>query len=196
MRPSIGKSHEELIAEQSEKDPEFFADYEEALAAARWEADLEAAVEQAERQLAAALSTLRQQQSMTQREVAARCRIKQPMINRIETGKQAPTVPTLLKLAIALKAVIQISQEGISVRAAEAPPSRAALSYELYAPEVAALYSSLQGGAIKSTALSMTLPFSTSAVVQSDLLPAPLWGLPMIPGSAGQGQTRLLAVMC
>jgi ribosome-binding protein aMBF1 (putative translation factor) len=120
MQSPIGQTHRDFVAEQREKDPEFAAEYEQMRALVEHEVALEALAERAEEELAHALAALRQSRHMSQRDLAEVCRIKQPMIARLERGKQSPAFPTLVKLAAALYAVVVISEEGVAVQPAEA----------------------------------------------------------------------------
>ena len=67
--------------------------------------------------LGLALTELREERGLTQREIAARTGIKQPMLARIERG-QMPTLPTLRRIAHALQARVIIAPDtGIVVEA-------------------------------------------------------------------------------
>jgi ribosome-binding protein aMBF1 (putative translation factor) len=83
-------------SEQIEKDPGFAKLLAEA---------------QIETNFAVSVALLRERAGLTQRELADRAGIKQPMLARIERG-QIPTVPTLRKLANALNARVVITGEG------------------------------------------------------------------------------------
>ncbi len=67
--------------------------------------------------LGLALTEMREERGLTQRDIAARTGIKQPMLARIERG-QMPTIPTLRRIAQALNArVIIAPNEPIIVEA-------------------------------------------------------------------------------
>lgn len=110
MQPTIGKSARQYIEERRKRDSEF----DQALVESRREGDL--AIE---------LVRIRELRGMSQYDLAEITGMKQPMIARIERGGQNPTLPTLRKLATALKATIQISAAGVTVRAE--PPEMAIL---------------------------------------------------------------------
>jgi len=65
----------------------------------------------AEFNLGFALARARKERRFSQRELAERSGIKEPMIARIEKG-QMPNVSTLAKLAVALNAAVTISPDG------------------------------------------------------------------------------------
>jgi len=77
--------------------------------------------------LGLALTELREERGLTQREVSERTGIKQPMLARIERG-QMPTLPTLRRIAQALNARVIIAPDtAIVVEAiAETVPAEAA----------------------------------------------------------------------
>jgi transcriptional regulator with XRE-family HTH domain len=60
--------------------------------------------------LGLALTEMREERGLTQREVSERTGIKQPMLARIERG-QIPTLPTLRRIAQALNARIIIAPD-------------------------------------------------------------------------------------
>ena len=60
--------------------------------------------------LGLALTELREERGLTQREVSERTGIKQPMLARIERG-QMPTLPTLRRIAQALNARVIIAPD-------------------------------------------------------------------------------------
>jgi DNA-binding XRE family transcriptional regulator len=91
---------DDYIAEQVSADPDFAGE----LAAA-----------QRETEFAFQLARLREARRLTQRELADLAGIKQPQLARIERG-QTPTLPTLKRLAQALKARIVIEPEGEATR--------------------------------------------------------------------------------
>lgn len=101
MPTRIGKSARQHIAERLAHDPEFA----EAMAETHLEGEL-----------AKEIVRLRTLRRMSQYDLATAAGIKQPMINRIEKGAQNPTLPTLKKLAVALKATIQIGASGVELR--------------------------------------------------------------------------------
>jgi transcriptional regulator with XRE-family HTH domain len=59
-------------------------------------------------QLARAIIALRASKGLSQEEMAARAAIKRPMLSRIEGAKDLPTIPTLAKLASAIRAKVEI----------------------------------------------------------------------------------------
>lgn len=61
-------------------------------------------------QLGLALTEMREERGLTQREIAAGTGIKQPMLARIERG-QLPTLPTLRRIAQALNARVIIAPD-------------------------------------------------------------------------------------
>jgi DNA-binding XRE family transcriptional regulator len=65
----------------------------------------------AEFNLGLALARAREERRFTQRELAERSGVKQPMIARIEKG-QMPNVWTLAKIAMALNAAVTITPDG------------------------------------------------------------------------------------
>lgn len=74
--------------------------------------------------LALALTDLRESRNLTQRALAEKSGIKQPMINRIERGSQVPRPFTLLRLLAALNGVLTMRPDGIiCVSPAEGPRS-------------------------------------------------------------------------
>jgi DNA-binding XRE family transcriptional regulator len=102
-------NHREYVSSRREQDPEFAASYDEASAAMA---------------LALGLATLREHRNLSQRGLAEKSGIKQPMINRIERGSQAPRTFTLLRLLAVLNGVVTMLPDGtIDVRPAEAPYS-------------------------------------------------------------------------
>ncbi len=64
-------------------------------------------------ELALALTDLREFRNLTQRALAEKSGIKQPMINRIERGSQVPRPFTLLRLLAALNGVLTMRPDGI-----------------------------------------------------------------------------------
>jgi DNA-binding XRE family transcriptional regulator len=102
-------NHREYVSGRRERDPEFAASYDEASAVMA---------------LALGLATLREHRNLSQRGLAEKSGIKQPMINRIERGSQAPRTFTLLRLLAVLNGVVTMLPDGtIDVRPAEAPYS-------------------------------------------------------------------------
>ena len=76
--------------------------------------------------LGLALTELREERGLTQRDIAARTGIKQPMLARIERG-QMPTLPTLRRIAHALNARVIIAPDtAIVVEAMPLEPAEAA----------------------------------------------------------------------
>jgi DNA-binding XRE family transcriptional regulator len=106
MSNPIGLSHHQYVAERRERDPEFVAAYDEVSAIM---------------DLALALADLRERRGLSQRALAAKSGIKQPMINRIERGSQVPNPTTLLRLLTALHGGLTMLPDGtIHVWPAEA----------------------------------------------------------------------------
>ena len=109
------KSHQQYVAEQVAASPAFAEELAKAREGTR---------------LGLALTELREERGLTQREVSGLTGIKQPMLARIERG-QMPTLPTLRRIAQALNArviiapntaiVVEAIAEAIPV---EAPPPR------------------------------------------------------------------------
>ena len=97
MYDPIGLSHDEYVASRRERDPEFGAAYDEARATMA---------------LALGLTDLRCHRNFSQRALAERSGIKQPMINRIERGSQVPRPITLLRLLAALNGVLTMRPDG------------------------------------------------------------------------------------
>lgn len=107
MEPRVATSFEDFLSQQIESNPDFADIYEET----RIEGDL-----------ALALARLREQSGLTQRALAAKSGIKQPMIARIERAAQIPTATTLWRLLSALNAVAEIRPDGVTVRRAAPQP--------------------------------------------------------------------------
>jgi len=107
MDPHAGISLDTFLREECDRDPEFAAVQEET----RIEGDL-----------ALALARLREQSGLTQRALAQKSGIKQPMIARIERAAQTPTTTTLWRLLSALDAVAEIRPDGVTVRPAALQP--------------------------------------------------------------------------
>ncbi len=106
------KSLQQYVAEQIAASPTFAAELAKAREGTR---------------LGLALTELREERGLTQREVSERTGIKQPMLARIERG-QMPTLPTLRRIAQALNARVIIAPDtAIVVEAiAETVPTKAA----------------------------------------------------------------------
>ena len=109
------KSHQQYVAEQIATNPTFAEELAKAREATR---------------LGLALTEMREERGLTQREVSARTGIKQPMLARIERG-QMPSLPTLRRIAQALNARVIIEPdvpivvEAIPLKTAEtAEPQR------------------------------------------------------------------------
>lgn len=94
--PSFDEVHRELVAE----DPAYEAIYRETVF---------------EDELALGLAELRHERQLSQRQLAEKLAMHQPMIARIEKGAQIPTATTLFKLASVLRAKIEITPEGATV---------------------------------------------------------------------------------
>jgi ribosome-binding protein aMBF1 (putative translation factor) len=108
MRDSIGPTHHEYVAARRADDPEFAAAHDEARVTMG---------------LALALTDLRELRGLSQRALAERCGMKQPMIARIERGSQVPKPFTLLRILGALNGILTMLPDGaIQVRPAEALP--------------------------------------------------------------------------
>jgi transcriptional regulator with XRE-family HTH domain len=90
-------SFNQFLEEEKRRDPEFEQEYEEA---------------REEMSFGLALALRREKLELTQKQLAERTGIKQPMIARIEHG-QMPTAPTLQRLAKGLKISIVITEDGI-----------------------------------------------------------------------------------
>lgn len=105
------KPLQQYVAEQIAASPTFAAELAKAREGTR---------------LGLALTELREERSLTQREVSERTGIKQPMLARIERG-QMPTLPTLRRIAQALNARVIIAPDtAIIVEAiAETVPAKA-----------------------------------------------------------------------
>jgi transcriptional regulator with XRE-family HTH domain len=69
-----------------------------------------------EGQLALDLANLRNERGMSQRALAAKSGIAQPVISRLERGAEVPTLATLVKLTKALQATVEVGPEGIKVQ--------------------------------------------------------------------------------
>lgn len=89
------KSHQQYVAEQIAASPTFAEELAKAREGTR---------------LGLALTELREERGLTQREVSERTGIKQPMLARIERG-QMPTLPTLRRIAQALNARVIIAPD-------------------------------------------------------------------------------------
>ncbi len=76
-------------------------------------------------QLGAELAMMRERQGLTQRELAERAGISQPMLNRIERGNQTPKISTLWKILRALQAYLHLDplRDEISVAPSNAIPA-------------------------------------------------------------------------
>jgi DNA-binding XRE family transcriptional regulator len=83
--------HDEYVSSRREREPEFAASYDETSAAMA---------------LAMGLADLREHRNLSQRALAEKSGIKQPMINRIERGSQVPRTFTLLRLLAVLNGVL------------------------------------------------------------------------------------------
>jgi transcriptional regulator with XRE-family HTH domain len=94
--PSFDEVHRELVAH----DPTYETLYRETLF---------------EDELALGLAELRHERQLSQRQLAERLAVRQPMIARIEKGAQIPTATTLFKFATVLQARIEITPDGATV---------------------------------------------------------------------------------
>jgi transcriptional regulator with XRE-family HTH domain len=97
MSIPVGLSHDEYIASRRERDPVFRTAHDEAKATMA---------------LALALTDLHDTRNLTQRALAEKSGIKQPMINRIERGSQVQKPYTLLRLLAALDGVLTMRPDG------------------------------------------------------------------------------------
>jgi DNA-binding XRE family transcriptional regulator len=59
-------------------------------------------------QAARSIIALRTAKRVTQAEMARRARIQRPMLSRLENAKEFPTIPTLARLAAALRVKIEV----------------------------------------------------------------------------------------
>jgi transcriptional regulator with XRE-family HTH domain len=109
MNDPIGLSHDEYVADRRERDLEFAAAYDET---------------RTTMELALGLADLREHRNLTQRALAEKSGIKQPMINRIERGSQVPRPVTLLRLLAALDGVLTM----LPIGKIEVLPAEAAIS--------------------------------------------------------------------
>jgi transcriptional regulator with XRE-family HTH domain len=109
MSIPIGLSHDEYVTDRLEKDSSFGSAYDEV---------------KATMELALALTDLREYRSLSQRALAEKTGMKQPMINRIERGMQVPRPLTLLRMLAALNGVLTMGPDGsICVSPTEATTS-------------------------------------------------------------------------
>jgi transcriptional regulator with XRE-family HTH domain len=97
----IGDSHDDVMREESERDPAFASVQEEA----RFEA-----------QAGLAVAQMREQRDLSQRALGERAGMPYSMVNRIEKAGQIPTITTLWKLVRALDAEATIRPEGITIQ--------------------------------------------------------------------------------
>lgn len=97
MHDPTSLSHRQYVSNRRQRDPDFAAAYDEISATM---------------DLALALADLRGHRGLTQRALAEKSGIKQPMINRIERGSQVPMPFTLLRLLAALDGVLTMFPDG------------------------------------------------------------------------------------
>ncbi len=97
--PKDFKTHEEVLAEQLESDPEYAAEWER-LALARM--------------VAVQLIGYRADHRLSQRELAERLGVSQPRVVELESGEKNPRIETLVKIAAAtgLEFAIDIAPVG------------------------------------------------------------------------------------
>lgn len=79
--------------------------------------------------LALGLTELREHRHLTQRDLAEKSGIKQPMINRIERGSQTPRPFTLLRLLTALEGVL-IMRPGGGIRLLPVEEAAGGIAFE------------------------------------------------------------------
>jgi len=94
------KSLGRYLAEAFERNPSLKAGFDETLV---------------ETELAVQLAAMREARGMTQRELASRAGMVQPMLNRIERSNQVPTATTLWRLMYALDAITEIGPSAVRV---------------------------------------------------------------------------------
>ncbi len=97
MKTPVAAHHNEYVANRREQDAEFSRAYDEV---------------RATMDLALALTDLRETRNLSQRALAEKSGIKQPMINRIERGSQVPRPFTLLRLLAALNGILTMRPDG------------------------------------------------------------------------------------
>jgi DNA-binding XRE family transcriptional regulator len=104
------KSLGRYLSEAFERNPSLRAGFDEALF---------------ETELAHQLAKMREARHMSQRELASRAGMVQPMLNRIERSNQIPTATTLWRLMCALDAMTQIGPSEVSVVPVQSEPFQA-----------------------------------------------------------------------
>lgn len=62
-----------------------------------------------EKELIRTLVSIREEKGLSQAELAKACKVKQPLIARLETGKHSPQVNSLLKILTPLGYTLQIT---------------------------------------------------------------------------------------
>jgi predicted transcriptional regulator len=97
----IGDTHEDVVREETERDPAFASAYAET---------------QFEAQAALALAEMREQRQLTQQALAQAAGTSQPMINRLEKAAQTPSITTVWRLMCALDAETIIRPSGITIQ--------------------------------------------------------------------------------
>jgi transcriptional regulator with XRE-family HTH domain len=96
---------DDFVAEQLATDPEFREVYER---------------ERARYELRNALIKARVDAGLTQKELAERLGVSQPVIARLESGGRFPNVETLMRLAAVLGVAIVITGDALEVRPGKA----------------------------------------------------------------------------
>jgi len=97
MSAPVGPSHDHYVADRRERDPAFNHAYDDASTTM---------------DLALGLTDLRERRGLSQRALAEKSGIKQPMIARIERGSQVPKPHTLLRILAALEGVRTMGPDG------------------------------------------------------------------------------------
>jgi transcriptional regulator with XRE-family HTH domain len=117
------KTFDQYLSESFEHDPSLVAEYKET---------------RDELKLAMRLAEVRHESGMSQRDLAERTGIAQPVISRVERGAEVPTLATLLRLASALNVRVVIAPTGVTVEPVipvvpvELPPQQPILNAQSY----------------------------------------------------------------
>ena len=69
----------------------------------------EEAVIEMEKELRETLVTIREEEGLTQAELARKCHVKQPVIARLENGVHSPQVNSLLKILVPLGYTLRVT---------------------------------------------------------------------------------------